>query len=756
MVSQSNGADCNESRLRSFLEEELTEPENVQLVDHLDRCAACRRTLERLAAGSRLWAELKQLASASGPVSSAGQVEPEAVRKSPYCQPPADGDISLDFLAPAGIPESLGRLGPYEVTGVLGRGGFGVVLKAHDSALNRTVAIKVLAAQLATSAAARSRFAREAKAAAAVVHDNVVAVHAVDSWNGLPYLVMSYVPGQSLEERVDRDGPLEVKEVLRIGMQAALGLAAAHAQGLVHRDVKPSNILLEHGVERVKLSDFGLARAVDDARLTQSGVVSGTPQYMSPEQARGEAVDHRSDLFSLGSTLYFVCAGHPPFRANSTPAVLRRVCDERPRPLRDINTDVPAWLADIVERLHAKEPDRRYGSATEVAELLQHHLAELQRTGTSAALRPISPSPLLKRPPQKRVAAFLVTSAVLFAAVLSGLLYFLSPSGGRSGVARQEANASTARTGEQSTLLYFDDKSAERTIIGSGHAGSKSWDIADFTAVKIGWAFRADITQGQQFKVTTSSDDNVIEHLQVSKEGKTLNVGLERGWKYRLKEPLKVEIILPTLDALNVRDATKARLKGFRSEGDFNLKLHDASTVEGAIDVGSAEFEVHDSSTLTLKGSAKAARLEVHDASHLKLSEFLLKQCTIELADSSTAQIKVRSDKPFSAKLSDGSSLDGSVEAPGVKLQLKDSSHATLSGSAKNAELAAANSSHLRLAGLIVEDASIKLSDSAQATVDVRKSLKYVLSSSARLEYSGDPSTLTGSKSRGATIRRRP
>ena len=350
MVSRSFGSDCNESRLRSFLDDDLPEAENVQLVDHLDRCAACRRTLERLAAASRLWAELKKLASASSPVSPAGQVEPEAVGTSLHSRLPAEEDIPLDFLAPPGTQESLGRLGQYEVTGVLGRGGFGVVLKAHDPALNRIVAIKVLAVQLATSAAARSRFAREAKAVAAVVHDNVVAVHAVDSWNGLPYLVMSYIAGQSLQQRVDRDGPLPVKEVLRIGMQAALGLAAAHGQGLVHRDVKPSNILLENGVERVKLSDFGLARAVDDASLTQSGVVSGTPQYMSPEQARGEAVDHRSDLFGLGSVLYFMCAGHPPFRANSTPAVLRRVCDEPPRPLHEINSDVPAWLADIVEQ----------------------------------------------------------------------------------------------------------------------------------------------------------------------------------------------------------------------------------------------------------------------------------------------------------------------------------------------------------------------------------------------------------------------
>ncbi len=126
---------------------------------------------------------------------------------------------------------------------------------------------------------------------------------------------MPYVPGHSLQERIDQTGPLELREILRIGMQTAAGLAAAHAQGLVHRDIKPANILLENGVERVRITDFGLARAVDDATQTQSGVVAGTPQYMAPEQARGEAVDHRADLFSLGSVLYAMCTGHSPFRA---------------------------------------------------------------------------------------------------------------------------------------------------------------------------------------------------------------------------------------------------------------------------------------------------------------------------------------------------------------------------------------------------------------------------------------------------------
>src|SRR5207248_5976550 len=136
-------------------------------------------------------------------------------------------------------------------------------------------------------------------------------------------------------------GPFDVAEILRIGLQAARGLAAAHAQGLIHRDVKPGNILLENGVKRVKLTDFGLARAVDDASITQSGVIAGTPIYMSPEQAGGEPVDHRSDLFSLGSVLYAMCTGRPPFRASGVHAAIKRVIEDTPRPITEINPEMP-------------------------------------------------------------------------------------------------------------------------------------------------------------------------------------------------------------------------------------------------------------------------------------------------------------------------------------------------------------------------------------------------------------------------------
>jgi serine/threonine protein kinase len=371
---------CDPDRLHQLASGCLPSAELGSLEEHLQECPQCQSDLDRLAAASPWLGAVRRY------------LGEETVA---YTETGSSTEPALDFLIPSDWPDSLGRLGPYEVKGLLGRGGMAVVLKAVDPALNRTVAIKVLAAHLASCGAARQRFLREARAAAAVVHEHVVAVHAVDETAGLPYLVMEYVPGRSLQERLDRQGPLSLPEVLRIGMQAAAGLAAAHAQGLVHRDIKPANILLENGVERARLTDFGLARAVSDAALTQSGVVAGTPQYMAPEQARGESVDHRSDLFSLGSTLYAMCTGHPPFRAESAVAVLRRVSDDEPRPIRELNAEVPMWFADIIAKLHAKDADQRFQTAGEVSELLGRCLAHLQQPLTV----PLPPS--LTRPPDR-------------------------------------------------------------------------------------------------------------------------------------------------------------------------------------------------------------------------------------------------------------------------------------------------------------------------------------------------------------------
>ena len=398
---------CDRNRLKLLLNDQLTLREARHTEEHLDQCPTCRRDLEWMAADPHWWrdaSEFLRLASdeptQSVALSSSSRPDEGAQSSQHNCgcaMEPTTFDVVLEYLEPGNDPALLGRLGGYEILEVIGQGGMGIVLKGFDRELHRYVAIKVLAPHFAGSAAARQRFAREAQAAAAIVHPHVVPIHSVDVAGPLPYLVMPLLSGQSLEQRLEKEGPLPLPDILRIGLQAAEGLAAAHAQGLVHRDVKPANILLEKGVNRVLLTDFGLARAVDDATLTRSGIIAGTPQYMSPEQARGDAVDCRSDLFSLGSVLYAMCTGHSPFRAETWMGVLRRICDNQPRPVREINPDIPQWLEILISQLHSKAASERLQSAGEVARLLEQCLAHVHQP----LANPL-PESIIPRPPQKK------------------------------------------------------------------------------------------------------------------------------------------------------------------------------------------------------------------------------------------------------------------------------------------------------------------------------------------------------------------
>lgn len=270
---------CDRDRLRRSLDDRLGEDERAELSGHLEACEGCRRALESLAATSRFWADARLADGAPGP-----DIEKAHVLRTGDVEADEDDEVSdlfplIHLFEPpdAGCPQALGRIGPYDVLEVLGQGGMGVVYKVRDRALDRLVAIKVVAPGMILGAAARRRFDREARAAAAVSHEHIVAIHHVDEVRGHPYLVMQYIAGGSLQDRLDASGPMEIKEILRIGTQTARALAAAHAQGVVHRDVKPANILLENRLERVKLGDFGLARVADDASLTHSGVIAGTP-----------------------------------------------------------------------------------------------------------------------------------------------------------------------------------------------------------------------------------------------------------------------------------------------------------------------------------------------------------------------------------------------------------------------------------------------------------------------------------------------
>ena len=349
---------------------------------HLESCNTCRDTLSFLAGGPQWWSEAESFLSRSSDASESrvGQ------RVCALAGQPTTGhsDRLTDqeslqlkqLIAPPSHPELLGRINRYELEQLVGRGGMGLVFRAYDTELNRPVAVKVLALHLIGIGSARERFIREARAVASLSHPHIVPVYDVVTDGELPAIVMQFIAGETLQNRIARRGPLPVEDVLEIGIQLADALTLAHHHGLVHRDIKPGNVLLEADGSRALLSDFGLVRALDDATLTHSGLLAGTPDYMSPEQARGQAVDARSDLFSLGSLLYTMLVGHPPFRAPEPMAVLNRICHERHRPAHVAETRTPIEVSQLIDRMLTKDVKHRIATA----ELVRDRLLKLSRS----------------------------------------------------------------------------------------------------------------------------------------------------------------------------------------------------------------------------------------------------------------------------------------------------------------------------------------------------------------------------------------
>ncbi len=449
----------------------------------------------------------------------------------------------LSFLTPSSRSGSLGILGHYEILQLLGQGAFGLVFKAFDEKLQRHVAIKVMNPQLAATSPPRKRFLREARSAAAIKHENIVQVYSVEE-QPLPYLVMEYVDGQTLQSKLDRSGPLDVAEILHLGRQMANGLAAAHAQGLIHRDIKPGNILIEAGTEqKVKITDFGLARAADDATITRTGVISGTPMYMAPEQAQGLALDHRADLFSLGSVLYQMACGRPPFRGANAIAVLKRVTDEVPRPIQEIIPEVPDRLCEIISQLHAKNPEERFQSAKDFAELLARCQTRVQQSGRVDLPNEVAPfmqlPAVVTKPHPKDSKASLGKPAVLpklrrWAAAAVVVLVLLA------GLSMTEARGITNMRGTIIRLF-----SPDGTLIVEVDDPDVSVSIDGEDMVITGAGAKEIRLKPGRYKVLASKDGKLVsqEVVTVTKNGRqVVRVSRESPAIVDAKPPMKVDL----------------------------------------------------------------------------------------------------------------------------------------------------------------------------------------------------------------------
>jgi len=257
----------------------------------------------------------------------------------------------------------------YNILEKIGEGGMGVVYKAEDTKLKRMVALKFLPLELTRDQEAKERFIREAQAAAALDHQNICTIYEVDEYEGQTFIAMAHIEGQSLKEKI-AGGPIKIDEAMNIATQVAEGLRVAHERGIIHRDIKPANIMLtEKG--QAKIMDFGLAKLELGADLTKTATIMGTVAYMSPEQARGEKVDHRTDIWSLGCVIFEMLSGRPPFKSGYDQAVLYSILHEDPQPIASLRSDIPHGIEKILHKCFQKDPRDRYKDAGSLIEELK-------------------------------------------------------------------------------------------------------------------------------------------------------------------------------------------------------------------------------------------------------------------------------------------------------------------------------------------------------------------------------------------------
>ncbi|WP_419193428.1 protein kinase domain-containing protein [Kolteria novifilia] len=410
----------------------------------VERCESCQLRLDDLtqADAEQLIGDLPTQEQDSDPaleqLLSRMREEPPEERSGEESE---EDDNRIEFPEPPTSEAPLGRLASYHIHKEIARGGSGVLFRAYDTRLGRTVALKVLKGELAAIETERARFIREARAAAALAHENVVTVHDVGSPpNFPPYLVMEYIDGETLSDRLGREGLIDPTTAAQIVRQAAKGVGAAHRQGIVHRDIKPSNIMLDRMTGQAKITDFGLARALESAAgVTREGVIAGTPAYMSPEQITNPSqVDGRSDVYALGVVLYELLTGEPPFRGVLRMTLLQAIHDD-PRPPRRLNDRIPRDIETICLKAMSKEPSRRYVNVGALVDDLGRWLA-----GEPVLARPIGPVTRFARWCQRNPGVATLSVAVfMLLLTVTGVSVFAA-------VELAQSNAKTAKALEDS------------------------------------------------------------------------------------------------------------------------------------------------------------------------------------------------------------------------------------------------------------------------------------------------------------------
>ena len=320
--------------------------------------------------------------------------------------------------------------GRYELLELIGKGGMSSVYKAHDRLLDRQIAVKILHPHFTEDEEYVERFRREARAVAQLSHPSIVTVIDRGEDEGRQYIVFEYVEGENLKQLLERTGPMPVRDALLLGLQMARALSFAHGRGLIHRDVKPQNVLL-NADGQAKMTDFGIARSVDVQGVTITGTVLGTSEYIAPEQARGERVDAQTDVYSLGVVLYELLVGGVPYEGETFVTVALKHVNEPVPPVLERRPDVPTRVALAVERAMAKSPDERFSSMQELVDELEACLAELDpgdEQATMISRKPVAPRRARRTPRRKRrlgvlwpIAAVLAVLAVAGLAALGAL-----------------------------------------------------------------------------------------------------------------------------------------------------------------------------------------------------------------------------------------------------------------------------------------------------------------------------------------------